>query len=382
MIKPYILLLSLALPTLLLAQPPTNDLCSSVTAVPLPLGSTLTFSGTRQGATSTNDGVPGNVLVSTFGVSSVWHAFTTTTCSDVTALYCNTPLPAQTTWSFITQDCPGDVPVYFSYANFGVLCPNGQFGIKWVNLPAGTYYMPIHGTAASGPYTITVNAEACTPGPSNDNCSGATMLPVNTSCLPVSGTVEHGTASIPALACSGNTGDANDDVWFAFIATGTTHTIKVQCNGDLDAVVELHSGECGNTAPIGCADATVGGGVENILATGLIPGNTYRVRVFHYYTALAATPTFTICVTGDVGTAIDEQEDSRFLVIPNPANDRITIQQSGIGSVHITDLSGRSVWNGQFSERTVVDVSSWPRGSYLVQLEGPRYKSTKRIVLY
>ncbi|MFZ1332602.1 MAG: T9SS type A sorting domain-containing protein [Flavobacteriales bacterium] len=380
MIQRFALVLSFVLPTAILAQP-VNDLCTAVTPEALNIGVSLTFSGTRVGATTTNDGVAGNVLMTTAGVASVWHAFTTTACSDVTVLYCNTPLPATTQWNFLTS-CPGDARVGFSYADFGGFCTNGQFGIKWVNLPAGTYYLPIYCTANSGAYEIEASAVACTPGPTNDNCAGATTIPVNTTCLPVNGTVEHGTMSMQNNECNGATGSANDDVWFNFTAIGAVHTITVDGNGDFDAVIELYDGNCANTTPIVCADATLDGGIESITMSDLIAANSYAVRVFHYYTSLALDPTFTICVTGDIGTTVTEQNAPQLRIVPNPAHDLITISQGNNGSVRILDLTGRTVWSERSTERATIDVSAWPRGWYIFQMDSDKGSLTERIILH
>lgn len=380
MSKRYALLLSLALPIALIAQP-VNDLCSSITPQALAVGSSLTFTGTRAGATSTGDGVAGHALVTTAGASSVWHAFTTTTCSDVTALYCNTSLPATAQWSFLTTTCPGDEQVFFSYANFGTFCTNGQFGIQWRNLPAGTYYLPVQSAAGLGAYEIAISATACTPGPVNDDCATATPLTVNTTCVSVIGNVDHATPSgMPEYACAGNTGYANDDVWFAFTATGTEHTIHMNGDGDLDAVMELYSEGCGS-APIACSDATLAGGVEHMVVPGLTPGAVYKVRVFHWYEQLAYTTTFSICVVGDIATTVNESSNTNVLVLPNPASDRIRISGVGAGSARILDITGRIHWEGRMLNTTDIDVSTWPRGTYLVSTESEQQVRTERIVL-
>ncbi|MBK9420831.1 MAG: T9SS type A sorting domain-containing protein [Flavobacteriales bacterium] len=380
MSKRYALLLSLALPIVLCAQP-VNDLCSDITPEALAVGASLTFSGTRTGATSTGDGVTGNILVTTTGVGTVWHAFTTTECSDLTALYCNTALPATTQWAFLNTTCPADDYIGFSYANFGTFCTNGQFGVQFQNLPPGTYYMPIYAAAGSGNYEVQVSAIACTPGPVNDDCSTATVLSVNTTCVNVTGNVGHATPSdVPTIACNGNTGYANDDVWFAFTATGSEHTIIMDGNGDLDAVMELFTEDCGSD-PIACSDATLGGGVEQIIATDLNPGEVYKVRVFHWYSELAYTTSFTICVTGDIGTNVTERAVASVRVQPNPASDRISLTGAGLGVVRILDITGRIQWTGTFVDVTMIDVSAWPRGTYIVSVEFDRQVRTERIIL-
>ncbi|HOB26928.1 MAG TPA: hypothetical protein PKJ07_02125 [Bacteroidales bacterium] len=117
--------------------------------------------------------------------------------------------------------------------------------------------------------------------PSNDDCSGAITLTVNNSanCTnPTTGDVAGATNS----GVTGCPGTPNDDVWYKFVATATEHTITVVGSSDFDAVVDLRSGSCPGTS-ITCVDATLEGGSEVINATGLTIGNTYYVRVYHYY---------------------------------------------------------------------------------------------------
>lgn len=133
----------------------------------------------------------------------------------------------------------------------------------------------------------------------NDNCAGATPLTVygTTTCGgATSGTTVGATSSgLPALTCNAFTGNADDDVWYSFVATSTSHTITVVGASPLDAVVDVRSGACNGTN-IACADATPSGGTEVVNATGLTINETYLVRVYGYGTG-SGTGTFTICVT-------------------------------------------------------------------------------------
>jgi len=364
------LLLFIATCNIVFAQPP-NDQCSAVIPVALSVGSTHTLSGTRTGATTTNDGVPGSVLMTTAGVATVWEAFTTTTCSNVTALFCGTALPATTMWNFITPDCPSDSAIYFSYANFGILCPNGQFGIQWFNLAPGTYYLPIYCTGAGGAYTLDLSAVACIPGPANDECAGAVPLIVNTSCVTTSSSVENGTLSFAAATCNGSLGNANDDVWFSFVATGTDHTVTVNgTGGDVDAVVDLFEGTCAGLNAIACADATFDGEIETLNATGLVVGNTYYVRVFHWYTALAIDPEFTICITGAIATAVSEVTGAALSTFPNPTEGTITVSGTeNARSAVVYDALGRfTTQQPVTAAMTTLDLSALPRGIYTVEV--------------
>jgi len=141
--------------------------------------------------------------------------------------------------------------------------------------------------------------------PVNDDCSGAISLTINPNFLcanVTSGTVAEATASTAPNACSSNV-NANDDVWFKFVATATAHRIEI--NGIIASVGVAdmyHMVYDGGTAadcaalgmPILCSDPEM----SNLNAStsgNLTIGNTYFIRVFTN-SATAGNATFTICV--------------------------------------------------------------------------------------
>lgn len=134
----------------------------------------------------------------------------------------------------------------------------------------------------------------------NDNCSGAAALTV--SGTPACGAATNGTtvgatsSGLPPLTCNNFNGDADDDVWYAFVATNSRHTITVACGSGFDGVVDLRAGTCNGTS-IACADENVSGFPEIINATGLDPGVTYFVRIYSYGTGQSKQGNFTICIT-------------------------------------------------------------------------------------
>ncbi|PTX63680.1 hypothetical protein C8N46_101283 [Kordia periserrulae] len=132
--------------------------------------------------------------------------------------------------------------------------------------------------------------------PANNACANATALTVNGAVCTTSttGTTLYATQSISAISCGGYTGNADDDVWFSFVATATDLDITVTPGTLTDAVVDLRSGSCNGTN-IDCADATTGSNSERISASGLTIGNTYYVRVYSY--GGSGDGTFDICVT-------------------------------------------------------------------------------------
>ena len=129
----------------------------------------------------------------------------------------------------------------------------------------------------------------------NDNCSGAISLTLssNETCTPTSGTSTGGTQSIAAITCNSLTGNSDDDVWYSFVATATSHIITVDGAANMDAVIDLRSGACDGTN-IDCADLTGSDGIETFTETGMTIGNTYYIRVYDY---ASGGGDFTICVT-------------------------------------------------------------------------------------
>lgn len=126
----------------------------------------------------------------------------------------------------------------------------------------------------------------------SDGCSSATVINVTANCSsPNSGTTTGATQTI-----AGCTGNADDDVWYQFVATQSSHQIVVSANAGMDPVVQLFSGGCGTLISLVCMDNYGDGGTETINYNGLTIGNTYRIRVYHYF-AGSGTGNFQICVT-------------------------------------------------------------------------------------
>lgn len=126
----------------------------------------------------------------------------------------------------------------------------------------------------------------------SENCSAAITLTVMPNCSsPVAGATGL-SQNIPG--CVGN---ADDDVWYQFVATSTSHQITVTPSVGLDPVVQLFSGSCSTLISLNCMDATSTGQPETIYASNLTIGTTYRIRVYHYFTGGGSPNTFTICIT-------------------------------------------------------------------------------------
>ncbi|MDP1800972.1 MAG: hypothetical protein Q8L81_06455, partial [Bacteroidota bacterium] len=126
----------------------------------------------------------------------------------------------------------------------------------------------------------------------SDNCSAAPTLIIGATCSsPVAGTSFGATQSI-----AGCTGNADDDVWYKFVATATSHSINVTPSAGYDPVIEVFSGNCSALISLNCVDGGLTGGAESMLLSSLTIGNTYYLRIYDYY-AGSGSNTFTTCIS-------------------------------------------------------------------------------------
>jgi len=140
--------------------PPGNDHCGDAVPGTLSAGSPLTFTGSTQGADTAGDYAPGSALEGS--EPSVWHAFTTIECTNVTIAYCATDPAFDHVLSVLATGCPADSLVYAG--SFDLLaCGDGDATLFFDSLAAGTYYLPVLFDAddANGPYGIEVGATSC-----------------------------------------------------------------------------------------------------------------------------------------------------------------------------------------------------------------------------
>lgn len=128
---------------------------------------------------------------------------------------------------------------------------------------------------------IVTNSTSCPP--INDNCANATSfpaIPTNGSCATLSNqstAAASNSGVTPTGACTSNSGTPDDDVWFSFVATSTTHILSATwVSGNTDVYWQIFSGACGATmTSLLCTDTNAGGTVS-----GLTIGQTYYVRLY------------------------------------------------------------------------------------------------------
>jgi gliding motility-associated-like protein len=131
-----------------------------------------------------------------------------------------------------------------------------------------------------------------------DDCAQALYLPnVQNYCSTQAQYTNAGstTGSYGLATCWGGT--QTEDVWFSFIATGTDVLTSVSGNGSDGTIINprmaLYQGTCGGTlTELNCTN-TPTSDVAQIYEGGLIPGQTYLIRVS---TTTANEGTFQLCV--------------------------------------------------------------------------------------
>ena len=149
--------------------------------------------------------------------------------------------------------------------------------------------------------------------PSNDNCSGATTLTSNTSCNNNQYRLKNATASsgIPVGCAAGGT---HYDVWFQFIAQGTSQTVTISAlqSNFTNPEIQLFSGTCGSLTSVVCGTTTMTG-------TGLTIGNTYYVRVSNIGSPISSNDRFDICVTHPNPPPTNDNCSGATVLTSNPA---------------------------------------------------------------
>lgn len=134
-------------------------------------------------------------------------------------------------------------------------------------------------------------------------------------------------ASQSLTTCSGG-GNADDDVWYEFVANSTEMAIKVDPTVGYDAVIQLFSGTCGALTSIQCEDINGLNGAESLTASGLTIGDTYKFRVYHYGSG-SGTSTFSVCVTGLAPATNNEPCSAYVLPDVTPSCNYLTFTNEG-----------------------------------------------------
>lgn len=180
----------------------------------------------------------------------------------------------------------------FAISGTGIITVNGT-GSGYAFATPVTLSL-VHSDAACDYDLGTYNFIACPPA--NDDCTNAIGLTVNTDFA--CGTVTSGTVlGATDSAVSGSTcfGTDDDDVWYSFVASATSHRVSLTnisgSASDMYHVTYAAAPGCGSLgAAIQCSDSNTSN------PTGLTIGETYYVQVYTYTSTPGQDTTFDICI--------------------------------------------------------------------------------------
>jgi trimeric autotransporter adhesin len=274
--------------TELAPPPPANDnICG---AVSLSISSGLTCTTLLTGQSTENATAGAAACAGTGADDDVWYSFVATSTSHIITL--STSGAGSTDrvhqlYSSSDNTCSGTLT--------SLTCSDPETSTTSGLTIGNTYFLRVHsyGTGNFATYAICITTPP--PPPANDLICGAVSLSISSgltcTTLLTGQSTQYATAG--AAACVGS--GADDDVWYSFVATSTTHIITLSTSGagSTDRVHQLYSSSnntcSGTLTSLTCSDP------ETSTTSGLTIGNTYFLRVHSYSTGNFAT--YDICIT-------------------------------------------------------------------------------------
>lgn len=313
---------------------PVNDDCINAITLAMNSDSSCTLKSAGTIANATNSWEGDNSLGTPD--DDVWYSFVATSTSHTVSLLDIVGNPVLV-YEIMQGSCGGQLHSLYS---------SNRSSNKISGLVVGeTYYIRVfssyEGVNVDTSFNICVAVPP--PPPANDNCENAVSLAVNpnASCTQTaSGTITGATNS----QVGNGTNTPDDDVWYMFIATATSHKIKLMnvAGEQTDLVLEILNGSCGNQMiSIGRSNL-----YEDIVS-GLTIGNTYYVRVYSSTIDSVGSSSFVICVT----TEQRPQNDNCANAIPLAVNTDLSCTIKATGTlINATDETNP---NSQFAPRDV-----------------------------
>ncbi len=179
----------------------------------------------------------------------------------------------------------------------------------------------------------------------NDECSAAISLTVNpdlncASTNLTAGNVIGATASaVSATSCGGS---EDDDVWFSFVATETSHFINLLdiAGSQLDLFHSLWTGpDCNNLTlvPGTCSDP------NRSNPSGLTVGETYYLRVYTTAAILGQTTTFNVCIGTTPPPPVNDTCDAALTLSVGTSFAQNAVVGSTAGALTTTGLTAPAI---------------------------------------
>jgi len=310
--------------------PPANDNCGN--AVSLTVNPNyacgVTTNGTTVAATPSSETAP---TVGAAGTDDdVWYTFTATNSSHRVSLSNVSGTSTDMAMAVYSGSCGALVHMQSSDPNTMDLT-----GL----IPGQSYKVRVYTYSASNTASFTICVGTPPPPPPNDNCSDAITLTVNagfTCGTAASGTTTGATPSAET-APTVNPAGTDDDVWYAFTATGSAHIITLSnvTGGVTDMAMAIYSGSCGSLAHIQSSDP------NTMTVTGLTAGQNYKVRVYTYSDTYADwASSFNICVTSPPPPPANDDCNNAVTLTVNPDyNCGVTTNGTTAGATQSTETA-------------------------------------------
>ena len=311
--------------------PPSNDDCSGASLMKLGTTCSETFGdGTYATQSLVASSGKGNAN------DDMWYKFVADTSIAFISV---TPSSNYNPVIQVFSDCSTSptplTPIFYDDASY----TQGSFGNALVTglVKGNTYYYRIYDFASTNPITMSFNT--CVVNPvKNDNCDKAFKMTTGYTCKPTDGDGIYTTQSLPS---TGNIGNANDDLWYKFTATNTSHFISVNASLLFDPIVEVFSA-CSSTptklAPAFNNDADYPiAKTGSAKVSGLTIGSTYYYRIFDKSANNPATTTFSTCVTTP---PINDDCNGSLILFPNESCTTVTSNSTYASQSLATNCSG------------------------------------------
>ena len=288
-----------------------------------------------------------------FATDSNMHPSCDDTGTNLDLWYTFTVPAGETSVIVKTGGANGDrieAALYDSCGGTEIDCQNNSASKIFSGLTSGiTYTLQVwHDDFNAGEFNIAVE-KAPSAIPANDDCDNAESLTVNPDDM--CGVVTHGT-TVNATASSQPddvTGTPNNDVWYTFVATNTTHIIKLInvtaiIGSSTDMGMGLYDGTngCTNLSLVQDSDP------NTMMASGLTVGTTYYLRVYGWSSSTTGQE-FDVCVgTPPPPPANDDCANAMALTVTNSCSPTTATNSSatdsGVPDPGCASYSGGDVW--------------------------------------
>lgn len=240
-----------------------------------------------------------------------------------------------------------------------------------------TYYIRVvnaYTTPSISNFTICLQRY---PSPNNDLCSKATVLTPNSNCTYTTGTFTGANLDgNPSTTCSPTN---SQDVWYRFLATNATMTIKISGIEFGNNAFEVYDGGCSGNMMI-CRNLQGQNLGEDITYNGFVVGREYFIRVSNAFASPLSISSFGICLQDSASLETEDNRTNALVAYPNPTKATIEIKNVK-GSAHykLYDQVGKTVKTDQLRSGKI-DLSNLPKGVYILKIEDNGNTKIQKII--